>query len=99
MNKGFFVSGLTDVGQQRQENEDSIRVVTRGDGARLLIVCDGMGGHEAGGPASRAAADTLVSVLETSSPADRPAAIYEALQRANDAVHAEARRRGGGMMG
>ena len=36
--------GLTDVGRQRQHNEDSFLVA---DEAKLFLVADGMGGHEA----------------------------------------------------
>lgn len=56
---------LSDVGCQRQHNEDSARLVNTGDpptfGERgaLALVADGMGGHAAGDLASLMAADTI----------------------------------------
>jgi protein phosphatase len=41
--------GLTDVGRQRQHNEDTFLVA---DEAKLFLVADGMGGHAAGEQAS-----------------------------------------------
>src|SRR5882757_112567 len=48
--------GLTDVGRQRQHNEDSFLVE---DEAKLFLVADGMGGHAAGEIASRIAVDSI----------------------------------------
>ncbi|HEX9458715.1 MAG TPA: Stp1/IreP family PP2C-type Ser/Thr phosphatase [Thermoanaerobaculia bacterium] len=48
--------GLTDVGRQRQHNEDSFLVA---DEAKLFLVADGMGGHAAGEIASRIAVDSI----------------------------------------
>jgi PPM family protein phosphatase len=49
-------AGLSDVGLQREHNEDSFAVV---DAQRLFIVADGMGGHRAGDVASRLASDSI----------------------------------------
>jgi serine/threonine protein phosphatase PrpC len=48
----------TDVGKQRSTNEDSYRVDPEHE---LILVLDGMGGHQAGEVASRVATDTIFS--------------------------------------
>src|SRR6266850_1151666 len=53
--------GRTDVGRRRHRNEDSILV---GDG--ILVVCDGMGGHQAGDVASRIGVDTIGTFISRS---------------------------------
>jgi len=53
--------GRTDVGRRRSRNEDSILV---GDG--ILVVCDGMGDHQAGDVASRIGVDTIGAFISRS---------------------------------
>jgi len=48
--------GLTDVGRQRQHNEDTFLVE---EGVSLYLVADGMGGHAAGEIASKIAAESI----------------------------------------
>jgi len=48
--------GITDVGQRRDHNEDSLLV---DEALGLYIVADGMGGHAGGGTASRLAVETI----------------------------------------
>jgi serine/threonine protein phosphatase PrpC len=48
--------GLSDVGLQREHNEDSFLVLNEYD---LYVVADGMGGHRAGDVASRIATETI----------------------------------------
>lgn len=50
----------TDVGNKRQQNEDSIAVQTNKLGMKLLLVADGMGGHNAGDVASQIAKKIIV---------------------------------------
>ncbi len=52
--------GLSDVGQRREQNEDSILV---DDGLGLYLVADGMGGHLGGEFASRLAVETVQEVF------------------------------------
>lgn len=49
-------AGLTDVGLQREHNEDSFVVLKEFD---LFVVADGMGGHRAGDVASKLATETI----------------------------------------
>jgi protein phosphatase len=61
--KKFVVkaAGFTDQGKVRQNNEDAVWV----DGSRgLLIVADGMGGHQAGEVASAMAVKTIPDTLD-----------------------------------
>ncbi|MCH2108885.1 MAG: Stp1/IreP family PP2C-type Ser/Thr phosphatase [Polyangiaceae bacterium] len=55
-------AGLTDVGLQREHNEDSFVVADQHD---LFVVADGMGGHKAGDVASKMATETMVDFFDT----------------------------------
>lgn len=51
-----IAAGVTDVGLQREHNEDSFIVLQEFD---LFVVADGMGGHRAGHVASKLATETI----------------------------------------
>lgn len=55
--------GVTDVGRHRKDNQDSWAFRDL-DGAALLVVCDGMGGAQAGGVASSVAAECFSNAVE-----------------------------------
>jgi len=52
--------GLSDVGKERQNNEDTLFI---GDDLGLYIVCDGLGGHANGKVASESAVRSVVSYI------------------------------------
>jgi protein phosphatase len=60
-------AALTDRGQQREINEDYVFHQTgqtpEGENIGLFIVCDGLGGHQAGEIASRLAVETITTQL------------------------------------
>jgi PPM family protein phosphatase len=86
---------LSDVGCARSNNEDSGRIFrdfnTDGGIRMLVVVADGMGGHNAGERASA----TAVAVIEAAyhemrtEPADR---LKNALESANSTIHSESTR-------
>lgn len=57
---------LTDVGQKRSMNQDSVYACTKSIGSleNLFIVADGMGGHQAGDFASNFVVENLVRFLK-----------------------------------
>lgn len=62
-----LAAGITDVGLQRDHNEDSFAIL---DEHELFIVADGMGGHRAGDVASRLATDAIVDFFRATASDD-----------------------------
>ncbi|MUL35801.1 serine/threonine phosphatase [Gloeocapsopsis dulcis] len=93
--------GSTDVGRQREHNEDFFGIETTihkldtpGDrtlqARGLYILCDGMGGHAGGEVASKLAVDSLKQYFETHWQSDQlpdENTIREAVQLANQAIY------------
>ncbi len=77
-------AAATDVGRQRTNNQDFYGSAKGRDGALLLIVADGMGGHAGGATASRVAVQTMERIFASSD--SGPA---ETLVRALEAANAE----------
>ncbi len=81
----------TDVGRERQNNEDTARVLPE---LGLFVVADGMGGHVAGEIASRVAAENFINVVRERGTSrlirDEATILGEAIIAANRAVIREA---------
>lgn len=96
MSHRFRMIAATDVGNVRQMNEDSLRVVPE---LGLAVVADGMGGHKAGEIASRMAVGTLCGFFEeqflisdTIDAIDHRSLLSEALTTANTEVYTNSRK-------
>jgi protein phosphatase len=63
----IVAAGLSDVGQQREHNEDSFCILPEFD---LYLVADGMGGHRAGDVASKMATHTIASFFQATANED-----------------------------
>ncbi len=66
------VYGVTDIGRRRQDNQDSFAVRQMGEDTALLVVCDGMGGAQAGSVASTVAVETFTASVESALAAGGP---------------------------
>lgn len=83
----------TDTGRVRDNNEDSHGLFTLDDGSVLAVVCDGMGGHEAGEVASGIAVDAIESAVWGAEADVAPSEVLrQALAQAHDAIVAEGRK-------
>lgn len=92
-NAETLVAYRSHVGRVRAANEDNGGSFRRADGARLLVVADGMGGHRGGATASREALATIADAFEAGSAAgtaDPADALRRAIERANDHIHEKA---------
>ncbi len=86
-------AAATDVGRRRSGNEDSYEIWVSDHLGRdhvadtLLVVCDGMGGSNAGEVASRMAVDAIIRTFAAEEGHDLEAALEHAVQTANAEVH------------
>ena len=85
---------LTDVGQKRKINQDSVFASAGpvGNLPNLFIVADGMGGHNAGDFASRYAVNTVREAIAASCEQNPVKLIREAIELANQGILDEAAR-------
>jgi len=82
------VSARTDVGSQRTTNEDTV-LTESFDSGKLLVVADGMGGHEAGDVASEVASTELAEYIDDAiaeGQNDYETIIAEAIEKANQEI-------------
>jgi PPM family protein phosphatase len=95
---GVEVASLTDIGCQRENNEDSFlywEPVEESEfrlKGRLVVIADGMGGHDGGQEASRLAVETVREVYDSAFRGDPQAALVEAFTTAHTRIRAYADR-------
>ena len=61
------IFALSDVGKIREDNEDNFGFETMGEEQGVFVVCDGMGGAQAGQVASQIASTVFISELKVTS--------------------------------
>ncbi len=66
----MHASAITHVGLVRSENQDRVKFSVLCDGAAVVVVCDGMGGENAGGEASEIACGIIYERLVANYRAD-----------------------------
>lgn len=82
--------GLTDIGMVREVNQDTFRVeYDQQTGQGLFLVCDGMGGANAGEVASGLAADLFLRRMDGCWRNSMPEALRERMREAYDHVNQE----------
>jgi protein phosphatase len=91
-----IAAGVTDVGKERDHNEDRFVLLPEFE---VYVVADGMGGHQCGEVASRMATSTIASYFrarrERGSNSAIPDVLRLALEEANDKIHTRATRSSG----
>lgn len=92
------VFGVTDVGRVRNDNQDSYAFRLLDDRAAVMVVCDGMGGEQAGSVASAVAVEVFTAAVEAElsgglpdDPERREDILAGACQKANRKVYELAR--------
>lgn len=92
----MLVKGRTDVGRERQNNEDSFIILEGDKGVRLFAVADGMGGHQGGEVASAMAVEGIKAFyqrnqakLMESFPRGAKKMVEDMFQQANEKIWEE----------
>jgi protein phosphatase len=87
----FELALLSDIGTNRENNEDSCGHLIESPSEAVFVVADGVGGYEGGEVASRMAVDVTLETYHESAPALGPAKrLHRAVQRANIEIHNKA---------
>lgn len=83
-----MIERISDIGSKRTLNEDTIGIYEDMK-YNLFVVCDGMGGHNAGEVASALAKDTVINTIEESFDEQDPGSSLEhAVNLANEEIFA-----------
>lgn len=82
------VYSITDIGRRRESNQDFVYASDQpvGNLPNLMIVADGMGGHNAGDLASRCTVESMIAYLQTAERKLPIPLLSEAIHYANDQV-------------
>src|SRR5260370_5682321 len=94
---GVAIASLTDVGCQRENNEDRYGYWEPEDDAlflrlgRVAVVADGMGGHEGGQIASRIAVDAVLEIYSAAGESNPQERLLEAFREAHRRIQQQAR--------
>ena len=84
---------VSDTGQLREANEDAVGHIELDDGL-LVVVADGMGGHEAGDVAARITVEAVVAHVKATVGDDPRERLYIGIEHAHTAVREQALRAG-----
>lgn len=86
------VFSITDIGKRRQMNQDYVYASLEpvGNLPNIFLVADGMGGHKAGGYASRCAVEVILDAIKQSRHTETAAILVEAIRKANECISRKA---------
>src|SRR5215469_14269540 len=93
---GIEMASLTDVGCQRENNEDFLSYWEPDNDAdflkkgRLALIADGMGGYEGGQEASRLAVETIQNIYDANAGSDLREALLQGFRTAHEKIRAYA---------
>lgn len=83
--ENYIIANCTDTGRVRSINEDSMATFDSPNG-RVVVVCDGMGGQNAGDVASQLAVTVIQDILTDNTFATTEEAISRSIMAANQAI-------------